>query len=164
MSEEWRCITISVTIVLKDKYLKITDGVIERINNYKQMYSDDTEAGGILVARENIDTNNIVVEYVTEPYIGDKRSRTRFIRKDKKHIELFHNLHMENSGIYAYIGEWHTHPEKSPKYSKMDYINWRKIAQSNTSNMQSYYHIIVGTEEISVWEYVTKDKKCFKIL
>ena len=47
-------------------------------------------AGGILIGKENISDDNIIIRYITEPYASDKRRYNRFIRKDKtSFIESF---------------------------------------------------------------------------
>jgi integrative and conjugative element protein (TIGR02256 family) len=144
---------VSITIELEDKKIKLVTSVVDLMNSYKQLNIRDCEAGGILIGRENKETGNIIVEYATEPYHKDIRTRNFFYRKDKKHILFYKKLYKENNGIYAYIGEWHTHPEDFPDYSCLDINNWRGIANINDDKYKVYYHIIVGNKEIRVWEY-----------
>lgn len=154
---------MNITIKLDNKKIKIAQEVIDLMNSYKQLAIMDYEAGGILIGRENIETGNIVIEYATAPYSKDERTRTLFHRKDKKHIEFFQRLYKENSGIYAYIGEWHTHPEDYPNYSSKDINNWRKIARKDDDKQKVFYHIIVGIKEIRVWAYSNISKVAERI-
>lgn len=149
MAEDDRSITIDTGI----KKIKIASEVVNIISSHKQLNYKDCESGGILVGRENIESGNIVIEYATEPYPKDRGTRTRFYRKDKKHIEFFEKLHMESKGIYAYLGEWHTHAEEYPEFSSVDSDNWRRIAKENKDRGKEFYHIIVGTKEIRAWMY-----------
>ena len=142
-----------IIIDLEDKKIKINESIVKFISCYKQLNRKDCEAGGILIGRENKETGNIIIEYATEPYDKDKRKRTSFYRKDKIHIEYYNRLYEDYNGIYAYIGEWHTHPENYPNYSSVDINSWKKIAKSNKDKEKKYYHLIVGIKEIRVWEY-----------
>lgn len=154
---------MSITIDLGNKKIKIDSSVLNAINYYKQLNIKDCEAGGILISRENKETGNLIVEYATEPYDKDKRTRTSFHRKDKKHIEFYNKLYKDYNAIYAYIGEWHTHPEDYPNYSYIDINNWKKISKSNQDKEKIYYHLIVGNKEIRVWEYIYNSKHAKRI-
>lgn len=154
---------MSITIKLRDRSIKITDDVLNLMNTYRQLKNVDFEAGGMLIGRENINTNNLIIEYATEPYKKDKRKRYSFIRRDKEHISFFNKIYNENGKIYCYIGEWHTHPEKHPSYSSIDLKNWTKIAKSNSDKEKVYYHLILGEDSICIWEYCLLDDIVKKI-
>ena len=90
----------------------------------------------------------------------DKRKYNKFIRKDKRHVEVFKNLYRTSEETLRYIGEWHTHPEAIPNFSEIDLNNWEKISKESDNN-NNYYHIIVGYDAIKIWvieseEYSTK--------
>lgn len=147
---------IVFNILDENRKIKIVSDVVTLMCSYRQRKFLDKEAGGILIYRECIESGNIIVEYATEPYKDDIRSRTRFSRKDNKHIEVFNQLHSQHSAIYGYLGEWHTHPEKHPSYSYLDKTNWERIAFQNKDSDRIYYHVIVGLESISIWSYGVK--------
>lgn len=130
--------------------IKISNYVLQVIFNYVQIKYVDTEAGGILIGRENLGNENIVLEYSTAPMQKDVRRRTRYLRKDSRHVEYYRKLYDENNGIYAYYGEWHTHPEDNPTYSSIDLDNWRKIAKEDPKEIQ--YHIIAGRKSLVMWK------------
>ncbi len=69
------------------------------------------------------------------------------------------NLNNENNGVYAYWGEWHTHPEDIPHYSIIDLKNWKRIGKEDPKGVQ--YHIIAGRKAFSVWR-MKKGKICPK--
>lgn len=154
---------MSITIELEDKKIKLTSEVINLINSYRQLSLYACEAGGILIGRENKESGNLIIEYATEPFAKDKRTRTSFLRKDNKHVEFYNKLYKEHKGIYAYFGEWHTHPEEVPNYSCMDIRNWRKISQMNEDKEKIYYHVIAGTKDIRVWQYSYVTKQAYRI-
>ena len=66
----------------EDRQIKICINVLDVIKKYLQYDKRDSEAGGVLVGRENISNNNLIIEFATEPMPNDKRSRNKFYRKD----------------------------------------------------------------------------------
>lgn len=148
---------MSFVVDLGSNKLKITDNVIKIITKYRQSRLTDFEAGGILIARQCVETENIIIEFATEPMEEDYRSRTSYNRRDQGHVEYFDQLYKSNNGIYGYIGEWHTHPESIPNYSGIDSSNWARIAKDHDKKMK-YYHIILGIKNLCLWEYTAKEK------
>lgn len=146
-------LTVSVVCVMVIENnaitIKITDEVIQKMRQYIQWNYTDTEAGGILVGWENVENSNVVIDKVTVPMKKDIRKKTKFLRHDVGHIEFYTSLYNNSEEIYAYYGEWHTHPEDIPHYSLIDLENWRKIAKGDSKNNQ--YHIIVGRKKFSIW-------------
>lgn len=153
---------MDLTIDLGNKKLKIDSKVISLLNSYRQIKITDCEAGGILIARECAETQNIIIKFATEPYANDKRSRFRFVRKDSKHIKIGSDLWKQYKGVYTYVGEWHTHPEKKPNYSSIDKKNWIKLSKYDLDKTE-YYHIIVGTDTLGIWSYNTIYKEIIKV-
>lgn len=145
----------------ENRKIKICHNILWTMKKYIQFNKNDKEAGGIIIGRENLGNQNIIVEFITEPMQHDKRARFRYFRKDKGHLDFFHHLYDENAAIYMYLGEWHTHPEKFPNYSHIDLQNWKKIGKEVSSEKQ--YHIIVGTEEIVMWEYYSLTSKVTEV-
>ncbi|MEZ7820842.1 MAG: Mov34/MPN/PAD-1 family protein, partial [Patescibacteria group bacterium] len=91
--------------------IKICSSVFQVMRKYIQLGSGSLEAGGILIGKENISDDNIIIRYITEPYASDKRRYNRFIRKDNKHIDIFNEVFNLSNEIYCYVGDWHTHDE-----------------------------------------------------
>lgn len=146
-----------------NRMIKVTKTVVEMIRHQLQITSDSPEAGGILVGRENVSNDNFIIEYATSPMPGDIQKRTRYIRKDKDHLIFYQDLYDRYNGIYRYVGEWHTHPEKIPRYSIMDWNNWKKIAQNDNRN-EFHYHFIAGTEAIRIWKIKCRSGLCPKLI
>lgn len=150
-------------MVIRDdnRKLKFCNSTLQIMKKYIQRENQSCEAGGILIGRENVGNTNLIIEFVTEPMRQDQRSRCGFLRKDIGHIYFFEKLYKENDGIYRYIGEWHTHPENVPYYSSIDSENWGKIGEKMKTEKQ--YHVIVGIQEVGIWEYDTVTKKITQI-
>jgi len=82
------------------------------------------ESGGLLLGF--IRGNHFDIRDITIPYKNDFSSRSSFIRRDKKHLNIFQKLRKKNKDI-TYIGEWHTHSEDNPKPSTIDLREWNLI-------------------------------------
>lgn len=143
---------MSIVTTLGQNNLKINDDILNTMIKYKQLRPSDLEGGGILIARQCVDTDNIIIEHLTTPLAGDIRTRTRYKRKDQGHINYFKQLFEDNNGIYGYMGEWHTHPEEIPSHSCLDFSNWNMIAKGNDRDM-IYCHIILGMKNICIWAF-----------
>lgn len=154
---------MEIIVKLDTKIIKIESNLISIMNSYKQKDKKDCEAGGILIGRENKGTGNLIIEYITVPYEKDRRGRFFYHRKDERHIEFYNNLYNTHKGIYAYVGEWHTHPQDYPKYSYIDIKNWKRISRMNTDREKTYYHLIVGIKEIRIWEFRFNYKKALRV-
>ena len=140
-----------------NRKIKIEDQVLQTIRRYLQTMKNLNESGGLLIAREEIATGNLIIDHCTVPMAKDKSSRFRFTRKDTGHIEYYEGLNNPNP-IYAYVGEWHTHPETVPNYSCIDGHNWKTIGKDEkTPEVQ--YHLIAGTEAFRVWRCSSSGKK-----
>lgn len=143
------------------KKIKLCDSILKIMKEYIQSSPKACEAGGILIGRENSGNENLIIEYATRPMEHDKRSRRKYIRKDKNHLLFYQELYEKSDKIYAYIGEWHTHPENKPNYSYIDESNWKRIGK--IMNRKNQYHIIVGIMEIGIWQYNSDSKIIKKI-
>ena len=151
----------NMVIEYGDKKIKFCNNILQVIQKYVQSERKSCEAGGILIGRENCGNSNLIIEFITEPMTADQRSRNRFLRKDKRHLDFFKKLYEENEGVYGYMGEWHTHPENIPQYSFIDSNNWKKIGKEMKGGIQ--YHIIAGIQEVGIWEYNAVQKRITKI-
>ncbi len=132
------------------------------ISHHIQNSKDSYEAGGVLIGRENLCDNSLIIEFATEPMDNDKRSRNRFYRNDRGHIDFYKNLYNKNHGIYKYVGEWHTHPENIPIPSSIDLNNWKRLAK-NSKYDTKFIHIIAGCKAIKLWEVSYVDKKVVEL-
>lgn len=147
------------SIIFSDdnRTIKISSVVLETIFKYIQKTDKALEAGGLLLGREDKETNNLIIDFCTSPFPNDKRSKYRFNRIDKKHIVEYEKINSNNENIYLYIGEWHTHPELEPSFSKIDYDNWINInKEDNCCNFQ--YQIIAGIDKIRIWKVEDEGK------
>lgn len=141
--------------------LKLPSEVLEQMSKYIQNDRKKNEGGGVILGRFIIETNDIVIDFVTEPMPGDKRSRTRFKRGVKNHQAIIDKYWYISKGTINYLGEWHTHPEPIPNPSFIDVKSWKKMLSHDKFDSHCLYYIIIGTDGIGVWE---GDRKALKFI
>lgn len=73
----------------KNRKIKICDQILEEIYSQVQKNDYDPEKGGIIVGRENLNNENIILEYISKPLKNDICTRTRYTRKDEGHLKYF---------------------------------------------------------------------------
>ena len=130
---------------------QINPGALTAMLRYTQDAPEKTEAGGVLLGRHILETNDIIVDRITEPMLGDRRSRFRFFRARRRHQDVIDQVWRESNGTCTYLGEWHTHPEATPTPSGRDYRTWqRKLWHDQFT--EPIFFVIAGTEETRVWE------------
>lgn len=131
--------------------LKVGAEALQKIFKYRQERWDSTEAGGVMLGRYVLNSDDIIVDNVTEPMPGDKRSRCRFHRAQKRHQELITQAWGGSKGTCTYLGEWHTHPEVTPEPSDVDWSEWRQKAKTDRFHKRIFF-LIAGLNSLRVWE------------
>ena len=99
--------------------------VIKKLKNVVDKNINNCESGGLLLGF--IRQNHYDVRIITTPYKKDCTSRYSFIRKDKKHLNIYQLVKLKIDKNLTYIGEWHTHTEDTPKPSNLDLKEWNLI-------------------------------------
>jgi integrative and conjugative element protein (TIGR02256 family) len=105
--------------------LLIEDSVLGRVNEFRQIASSDPEAGGILLGFRR--EAHLHVASATPPGPQDRRSRYHFRRDVAFHSQIALLEWTKSQETMDYLGEWHTHPERDPRPSKLDLREWRQI-------------------------------------
>ncbi len=131
--------------------IKIAASALSVMLSFVQNDSEKTEAGGILLGRHIRGTDDVVVDHVTVPMPGDRRSRFSFFRAEKQHQRVIDDCWKATQGTCTYLGEWHTHPEPVPSASRTDLNNWRRKLMHDHFFCFLFF-AIVGTEEVCVWQ------------
>lgn len=98
------------------------------------------EAGGQLFAR--IHGDEWSVEQATGPRQSDFRSRFGF-RPNRK-AEQQEIVERFTAGLH-YVGDWHTHPERSPKPSSTDLSSMNDMVSASRHELPGFLMMIVGT-------------------
>lgn len=136
--------------VSNNQRLIFVDEAIQQMLTFRQRSWWQAEAGGVLLGRHLLDTDDIVVDEVTTPQTTDRRSRFSFFRS-KKHGLIAQSRWFEEGSTLAYLGLWHTHPESDPTPSRIDRKDWRQALSTDTFHGSRLFFPIVGINRIRVW-------------
>lgn len=130
--------------------LIITEQAVEQMLAHVQRCFWHCEAGGVLLGRHLLDSEDVVVDEVTVPQSTDRRTRFSFFRS-KKHETIAKERWEAEASTLAYLGLWHTHPEDSPTPSSVDMSDWVQAVAKDTFDGPRLFFLIVGRKEIRVW-------------
>lgn len=130
--------------------IKLTAEVLARLQAYAQHAPDAPEAGGVLLGRYLLESNDVVVDDLTEPMPGDQRGRFFFHRAQVAHQQAIEKAWRASGGTRTYLGEWHTHPEPYPTPSGTDRRDWRRKLRHDQYFARLLF-LLVGTSKIQGW-------------
>lgn len=116
----------------------------------------DREAGGVLMGRHLLDSHDVVVDEVSTPQDTDRCSRCNFFRS-RKHEQVARQRWLQEHNTSAYLGLWHTHPERDPTFSSVDRNDWQQAVVSDIFEGERLFFPIVGTHSIRVWTLSRRD-------
>lgn len=136
----------------KGNKFKLSQAVVVQLHSFVQGESTKKEAGGILLGRYILDCEDVVVDKITDPMKGDRRSRLRFFRSACLHQQAINKAWISSGGTCNYLGEWHTHPETDPSPSIIDILGWRKRLLFDRFDSDVLFFVIVGTQRINAWQ------------
>jgi len=132
-------------------YLQINALAMQEMKVFIQDKFDKTEAGGVLLGRFLLYSNDVIVDVISKPQKEDKRERFLFKRDEQKHQKIINNVWVESQGTCNYLGEWHTHPQYYPIPSSVDLKGWKQKMQVDKFSGDFLYFIIVGIKETCLW-------------
>ena len=119
----------------------IEPSVLSHVYRFRQLHCWSREAGGQLFAL--IDGHDWRVTEATGPRRSDLRSRFGFVgnrSQDQKDIRQ-----RFSSGLH-YVGDWHTHPQASPRPSITDIDSMTKMVAASRHELPGFLMMIVGNE------------------
>ncbi len=122
------------------------------LHRYRQLRSRTREAGGVLLGRLIVDSDDVVVDLAGAPARQDFRSRFSFFRKARPAQATVDEEWAASSGAVNYLGDWHTHPEDHPVPSQTDLRNWQAIVSSAAFEQDFLLFLIVGRVSLRLWE------------
>lgn len=130
--------------------LIIVEHALKQMQAFAQNRWWNREAGGVLMGRHLLESNDVVVDEVSTPQDTDRRSRCNFFRS-RKHEQIARQRWLQEHNTSAYLGLWHTHPERDPTPSGVDRNDWQQAVASDTFEGDHLFFPIVGTHGIRVW-------------
>lgn len=135
-----------------DGRVKLDATVLEEIRRFRQTCWWHREAGGVLLGRRIELSTDVVIDQITPPLAGDRRTRTSFHRSAELHQRAIDAAWERSGGTCLYLGEWHTHPETDPTPSGIDLSDWRRRLRDDVFEGSELFFVIVGTRTIGLWE------------
>lgn len=132
--------------------LKLDVDVLHIFSKFRQMDRLATEAGGVIIGRHIVATDDVVADLATTPSKGDRRTRTSFHRSQEAHQPIVDTVWSRSAGTQVYLGEWHTHPEPYPVPSCMDMDDWQRRLERDVVDAGFVFFLIVGQAAVHVWE------------
>lgn len=130
--------------------LIVVEHALQQMQAFAQRRWWDREAGGVLMGRHLLDSHDLVVDEVSTPQNSDRRGRCNFFRS-YKHEQVAHQRWLHEHSTSAYLGLWHTHPERDPTPSGVDIRDWENAVANDVYEGNRLFFLIVGTECIRVW-------------
>lgn len=130
--------------------LIVVEHALKQMQAFAQHRWSSSEAGGVLLGRHLLDSRDVVVDEVSTPQNSDRRSRFSFFRSSK-HEQVARQRWLQENSTSAYLGLWHTHPERDPTPSSVDRRDWQQAVAGDTYEGDRLFFPIVGTDVIRIW-------------
>ena len=143
---------------------EISLGVVGQMAQFIQRLPGTQEAGGVMLGRFIIGTEDVVVDKITRPMSEDIQHKFRYFRSRRLHQAIITDEWETSGGTCNYLGEWHTHPEPYPKPSIIDKAGWKKRLINDKFDSENLYFVIVGIEKIEAWQGYRKKLNIEKLL
>lgn len=133
-------------------HLEFGPQAIESLMAMRQLEEDQPEAGGVLLGRLIVNTEDVVVDEVTTPSLADTRSRYFFRRSRHSAQPRVNEAWKETVGTRIYLGDWHSHPEDHPTPWCVDRRDWNRVLKRAVYEQDFLFFVIVGRKSIGLWE------------
>ena len=130
------------------KVVDILSPIFDEIAKWIQDDPYKPESGGYIIGYQHKGTGNISLEEVSHPYLLDTKNRVRFAIKDPRHQLFLRKAKRHNS---YYMGVWHTHPQKTPVPSAIDWNDWNETLKTDRTGCQYVFFVIAGIDEWRLW-------------
>lgn len=134
----------------KNLHLEYQEDLISKIGDLALKHYP-REFGGFLVGYYSDDLKTLVLTDVLTPK-EFKSYRVLFERSTKGIMEELLNLFKLKEKRY-YVGEWHSHPDASSRYSVTDLNAMQSIAENETVRIKNPILLIVSIDNQKLKEY-----------
>lgn len=122
--------------------------VLSTMSGWKQRDSSSPESCGFILGYMNSETKNVTLSSVTLPRNNAFCSRIFCKLKTLVHFQQLKE-HERNKNYY--MGTWHTHPERIPNPSSIDWNDWQDTLEKDTTGCEFAFFVIIGLEEFRIW-------------
>jgi integrative and conjugative element protein (TIGR02256 family) len=122
------------------------------------------ETGGVLVGYFAASGESVVFATIG-PGPNAIHLENRFLPDHIWQCEQLDDLFQKSSGTWVYLGDWHTHPDSSPKLSCLDRQTLRSIAKhKQAENLRPL--MLIGGYSLPDWDWVGyqyRDNRLFRL-
>ena len=148
------CGLFTVVRFVRENGGQITFGAqaLDALHQLRQVDDRAQEAGGVLLGRLIVNTEDVVVDEITKPGPDDIRGRYQFKRSSNSAQPRVVSAWRESTGTKIYLGDWHSHPEDHPSPSFVDRRDWNRVVKRAVYEQAFLLFAIVGRRSIGVWE------------
>ncbi|MBY5793055.1 Mov34/MPN/PAD-1 family protein [Rhizobium leguminosarum] len=125
-----------------DLTVEILPNAISTMLGHRQRRFYSRESGGQMFAK--LSSNHWRIVAATGPRSGDRRGRFHFWpdrRAEQDEINRFYDQGLE------FVGDWHTHPEDTPRPSRNDIDSVDNIVRESVHNLPGILMCIVGRND-----------------
>ncbi|WP_447554695.1 Mov34/MPN/PAD-1 family protein [Vreelandella sp. EE22] len=136
--------SLRYTLPHSDETILFPRQTLLHLERYQQRFRWQPEAGGPLFVRTF--GKEHVVEKAGGPFALDHRYRFGFI---PHHPSAQACIDEQRQLGRHYVGSWHTHPELTPRPSKVDLQTMSELFQRSTHSLNAFVFVIVGTGKLT---------------
>ena len=142
--------------------LIIEDDVLRKM--YKYAPEDyKYENGGILLGKFLEKDSTYIITNVSTTNSKDRKGKYFFIRNKIQAQIIINKLWADSQGIINYLGEWHTHNEKSPKPSFVDKKLVKQMINNKNTEIKNAFMLILGKDKELYICTINSDKKIYQL-
>lgn len=137
--------SLMVRFKSEEKGLIVTfpSDVVTDLQKYRQS-AGMKEAGGMLFTND-LENNEVIVNYVSLPTYLDKRGRWFFKPNPKSSQSIIQKQFKKGS---HYIGDWHSHSEKYPSPSPKDKRTFRQVFVKSDHELRFMIMLILSANNL----------------
>lgn len=137
--------------------------VVQYFFEQRQLSTQMPESGGQLFGL--VTPDSILITCATGPYLKDDRGPRHY----RSHpISAQSEIKYQSKIGNTYLGEWHTHAEKSPRASGHDIDAIRRLMKKSNLSINGLLMVIVGqnldANGVSIYSYMHEKLVCWDVL
>ena len=132
--------------------IELGSAVVAILDRHRQLEAGAQEAGGMLLGRLILESNDLVIDEATEHTQRDRKGRYFFFRGKYHAQKSVDEVWCGSYSTVNYRGEWHSHPEDDPSPYPTDMNNWFRISRKARYEQDCLVFVIVGRKNLRMWE------------
>lgn len=144
--------------------VKIMAEVLEKVFPWLKYTPETPVAGGVLLGRRIVDSENIVIDDLSLPQSGDICTPNYNEWKAETHNKVIQEAWEKSGGSCHWLGNWHTHCETVPTQPhNVDLQDWNNALVEGVMEFDELFFVIFGTEGLKIYEGNQKDCSIYEL-